>query len=600
MEGDLLKFLKSCKTFASLEVKDDIYEALLSQFEKLYIEPGEALFHQGDIPENFYILVNGKLSASFSTGKAKPKIVGYIHPGESVGELGALSNDPRSLDIIAVEKSFLLKLPSDTFKKLCRQYPSILFETVSPLVNRSREVIKALSTSEKKKHIAILPANKDIDLKEFEVHIKETLGHYKKVIILTENNDTNDTNDTKNSVEKRIAEAEATNHVILYLLKSYETPLSKACWEKLSKIYVIGDGDAPPHVCRYTLEKLRNSRYLIEVRRELILLYKHHVTPIYTSKWLALGTFFLHHHIQEKDKHDYQRLLRFMRGKAIGVVLSGGGARGWAHLGALKALIEADIPIDAIGGTSAGAIIGSLYARNKNLKMIHEEFDDLLATTSNVVTWRNLCWPAISLFNCKDFTLEAQSLFQNIQIENLAIPYFCITCNLGLYKEVVHRSGLLWERIRASTAVPGLVPPMIINGDLHIDGGVINNLPVNVMREILGAESKIIAIELISHTLDNKKYYFPPTLTFKEAFLAKLRLGFKSYKFPPFLDMFIKSLLIGSSVKQEENALTADLLIKPHTAKYSMLKVSKKQSEELLRIGYKATIRKLNSWDPKK
>src|SRR6202034_1924826 len=157
--------------------------------------------------------------------------------------------------------------------------------------------------------------------------------------------------------------------------------------------------------------------------------------------------------------------------------------------------------------------------------------------------------------------------FGNKRIENMWLPYFCVTCNLGAYREATHRSGLLWEKCRGSVAVPGLVPPMVTNGELHIDGGVINNLPVNTMRDILGSESKIIAIELMSEITDPNRYNFPPTLDFKQTFLAKLRLGYRDYKFPPFLETFIKALLVGSSVKQKENSAAADLLIDPDTRK---------------------------------
>lgn len=600
MDGEIIKFLRNCKLFASLDANDDVFKALSAQFEQVRIEEGHYLFHQGDNPDYLYLLATGRLAATFTAPGAKTKTIGYVQPGETIGEMGALSGSSRTLNVKAVEDSLVLRLGIETFKKLCRQYPAVLFETISPLVSRSSEIIRALSTDERKKHIAIMPANTEINLEKFEELIKETLRHYKKVILLSETEINSDSTKTTVNVSKIISEAEENNHIILYLLKPYETPLSQECWNKISKIYIVGEGNTPPNISIFVLEKLRSTRHLVETRRELILLYKKSIAPKNTQEWLDQASFFLHHHIQAHDKADYQRLLRFMRGKNIGVVLSGGGARGWGHLGALKALLEANIPIDAIGGTSAGAIIGGLYARNKNLDAIHERFGLLLDTTRNVVSLKNFCWPAISLFNCRDFTLETQDLFRSLQIENLSIPYFCITCNLTHYKEVVHRSGLLWEKIRASTAVPGLVPPMVIEGDLHIDGGVINNLPVNIMREMLGTDSKIIAVELISHHNDIKKYNFPPTLTFKEAFFAKLRLGYRDYSFPPFLDTFIKSLLVGSSVNQHANALTADLLIKPDTAKYSMLRVSKKQRDELIRLGYETTVERLKNWDPRK
>jgi NTE family protein len=600
MNDDLIQSIKNCKVFASLDPHGDVFQALAAQFTKVHLKNGEVVFQQGDMSHSLYILVSGKLAAILSTPDAKPRSVGHILPVETVGELGALSGDPRSLTVKAIEDSTLLQLPADTFKKLCRQYPAILFETLHPVVSRSQQIIQLLSTAEKRKHIALLPANGDVHLEKFEAKIKETIKRYKKVAFLSEQ-DINSAADPAKNYEALIQETEESNVIIIYLLKSYETPLAKACWDRIGKVYVIGEGNTKPHLDTFTLEKLHNTRHLIEVRRELILLYRKDALPQNTHEWLHKADFFLTHHIRQDYTPDYQRLLRFMRGKAFGLVLSGGGAKGWAHIGALRALLESHIPIDAIGGVSAGALIGGLYALNYNYEETYRHFETLLGAAHNIVSWRNFCWPAISLFECEKFTLEVQKIFGNKKIENIWLTYFATTCNLGTYREVTHRNGLLWEKCRATVSVPGLVPPMVINGEMHIDGGVINNLPVNTMRDLLGAESKIIAVELMSEIVDHNRYYFPPTLNFKEAMLAKFRLGYRNYKFPPFLETFIRSLLVGSSVRQKENSAAADLLIDPDTRAFSILKLNNRnQQNDLIDLGYQTAFEKISTWDIKK
>jgi predicted acylesterase/phospholipase RssA len=377
--------------------------------------------------------------------------------------------------------------------------------------------------------------------------------------------------------------------------------LAKACWDRIGKVFIIADGNVKPHLDTFPLDKLHNTRHLIEVRRELILLYKKGAVPNNTHEWLHKADFFLHHHVRLDYLPDFQRLLRFIRGKPFGLVLSGGGAKGWAHIGALRAILESHIPIDAIGGVSAGAVIGGLYALNYNYEETYQHFETLLGAAHNIISYRNFCWPAISLFSCEPFTLEVEKVFGNKKIENMWLPYFSVTCNLGAYREATHKSGLLWEKCRASVAVPGLVPPMVINGELHIDGGVVNNLPVNTMRDMLGSESKIIAIELMSDVVDPNRYNFPPTLTFKQAMLAKLRLGYRDYKFPPFLETFIRSLLVGSSARQKENSAAADLLIMPDTRSYSMLSLKNREEQNsLIDLGYQTAFEKLSTWDVKK
>jgi predicted acylesterase/phospholipase RssA/CRP-like cAMP-binding protein len=601
MKDDVINSVKSCSVFSSLDPHGDVFQALVAQFLEVNIKAGEILFQQGDPSACLYILTNGKLAAILSAPTMKPRVVGHILPIEPVGELGALSGDPRSLTIKAVEDCHLLKLPADIFKKLCRQYPSVLFETLRPVVGRSQQIIQLLSTGEKKKHIAIIPANADVHIDKFEEQLRDKIGRFKKIAFLSETEiRSEDAKDSRN-FEELISQTEENNVIIIYLLKPYETPLSKACWSRIEKLYIVADGNSKPHFDNYPLEKLHNTKQLIEVRRELILLYKKNAFPQNTQEWLYKADFFLHHQIRIDYSPDYQRLLRFMRGKAFGLVLSGGGAKGWAHIGALRALLESHIPIDAIGGVSAGALVAGLYTLNYNYEETYRLFERLLGSTHNIVSFKNICWPAISLFNCEQFTEESQKIFGNKKIENMWLPYFCVTCNLGTNKEASHRSGLLWEKTRGSVAVPGLVPPMVINGQLHIDGGVINNLPVDVMRDMLGRESKIVAVELVNEAIDHNRYNFPPTLTFKEALLSKLRLGYRDYRFPPFLETFLKSLLVGASVKQKENSMAADLLIEPDTRGYNMLRLTnKKQQDDLIDVGYQSAFEKLSTWEVKK
>jgi NTE family protein len=600
MDDELVRSIKSCKIFASLDPDSDVFTAIIAQFTAVKLNAGEVVFNQGDPSHFLFILVSGKLAAILSTPDAKPKVVGHILPVEPVGEMGALSGDPRSLTVKVVEDSQLLKLPSETFKKLCRQYPGILYEALHPVVSRSQQIIQSIASGEKRKHVALIPANGDVHVAKFEAKLKETVARYKKVAMISET-ELNSDRDKERNFEELISKVEENNVIIIYLLKSYETPLAKACWDRIGKVFIIAEGNVKPHLDTFALDKLHNTRHLIEVRRELILLYKKGAVPNNTHEWLHRADFFLHHHVRVDYTPDFQRLLRFIRGKPFGLVLSGGGAKGWAHIGALRAILESHIPIDAIGGVSAGSVIGGLYALNYNYEETYTHFEKLLGAAHNVVSYKSFCWPAISLFDCQEFTIEIEKVFGNKKIENIWLPYFCVTCNLGAYREATHKSGLLWEKCRASVAVPGLVPPMVINGELHIDGGVVNNLPVNIMRDMLGNESKIIAIELMSELIDNNRYNFPPTLSFKQAFLAKLRIGYRDYKFPPFLETFIRSLLVGSSARQKENSAAADLLITPDTRGYSMVRLnSREEQNKLIDLGYQIASEKIRTWDVKK
>jgi NTE family protein len=160
----------------------------------------------------------------------------------------------------------------------------------------------------------------------------------------------------------------------------------------------------------------------------------------------------------------------------------------------------------------------------------------------------------------------------------------------------MHKTGSLWKKIRGSTAVPGVYPPLVINGHLHLDGGIVNNLPTDLMRKLSSSIGTIIAVELIHNIIEEKHYKFPPILTLSTVVLSKLHLAYKDYKYPHFVDMFLRSLLVGSTVKQTENARSADVLISPDLSGYNLLNVNKKQADELIDLGYKAALKSVKRW----
>src|SRR4029078_11767427 len=108
---------------------------------------------------------------------------------------------------------------------------------------------------------------------------------------------------------------------------------------------------------------------------------------------------------------DVMRLMRFIRDRAVGLVLGGGGTRGWGHFGVIKAIKKAKIPIDIIGGTSAGAIVGACYAFDESFKAAYDRFYKLVISSAHTISWRSLTWPAISIFNAKNYTKALMDAF---------------------------------------------------------------------------------------------------------------------------------------------------------------------------------------------
>ncbi|CAN5457254.1 patatin family protein [soil metagenome] len=180
-----------------------------------------------------------------------------------------------------------------------------------------------------------------------------------------------------------------------------------------------------------------------------------------------------------------------MERKKIGVALSGGAARGFAHLGVLKVLTEHNIPIDFVSGTSAGSIAGAAFASGMSVTEIAE-------------IGKKMSW-----FKMTGFSYSAKGLLSNASMgtffrknflldkfEDLPIPFAAVACDLETGKEVVLSEGDLIEAVRASCAIPGVFAPVVRDGKILIDGGVIANVPTKAVKQ-LGAEI-IIAVDVLA------------------------------------------------------------------------------------------------------
>ncbi|KAA6424228.1 MAG: patatin-like phospholipase domain-containing 7, partial [Trebouxia sp. A1-2] len=230
-------------------------------------------------------------------------------------------------------------------------------------------------------------------------------------------------------------------------------------------------------------------------RVELVLLHGPDSEPQGTAAWLeARPHLARHHHIRLTHPKDLARLGRWMAGKAVGLVLSGGGSRGLAHLGVLHALDDAGVPVDIIGGTSQGAFMAALYSQGLAWEQMHHLVREYARQMSSVqhLLW-DLTLPIMSVFNGVGFDRVVRETFKHgaQQIEDLWLSYFCNSTNLSKGQSSVHDQGPLWRLVRASMTIVGMVPPVYYKGDLLVDGGYMNNIPVDVMRS-MGVDTVIV------------------------------------------------------------------------------------------------------------
>ena len=431
-----------------------------------------------------------------------------------------------------------------------------------------------------------------------------------------------------------LADLEEKFGMVLYIADTnVNSPWTQTCIAQADCILLVGLAEGSPEIGEY-------ERFLLNMkttaRKELILLHaERYARPGSTRKWLRNRVWINggHHHIQmafratpdtaphpqarrignaikqrvqvlqaEIQKYtsrrvtprplfsadtpfkgDFHRLARRLCGKSVGLVLGGGGARGISQVGVIRALEEAGIPIDIIGGTSIGAFIGALYARDADVVPMYGRAKKFAGRMGSM--WRfalDLTYPSASYTTGYEFNRGIFKTFGNSQIEDFWLEYYCNTTNISKSRFEIHNSGYVWRYVRASMTLAGLVPPLCDEGSMLVDGGYVDNLTVSHMKS-LGADV-IFAIDVGSIDEDTPQA-FGDSLSGFWALLNRWN-PFSPYPNPPTLSEIQARLAYVSSVDALERAKTTPgcLYMRPPIDPYATLDFAK--FDEIYEVGY--------------
>ena len=240
----------------------------------------------------------------------------------------------------------------------------------------------------------------------------------------------------------------------------------------------------------------------------------------------------------------------------VGLALSGGAARGFAHVGVLGALIEAGIPIDCVAGCSAGSILGALYCAGVSIERI--------GALAPGISWRRIAEIANSdqgLLTFEKLERLMVMLIGDVEFGELERPFAVVALNAVTGERLIIHQGRVAAAVRASCSVPGVVTPVDFDGRLLVDGGIVDNLPVDAARE-LGADY-VIGVDVFEPHYRRKRGPLGKGLTVLETLVRNT----------------------GGGVGR------ADFLIAPKTAGRTYIRFSR--YEELVQLGRQAALERL-------
>ncbi len=469
-------------------------EALAAESDRRLLRRGEVLVREGDPSDRFFIVLSGRFTVH-KGGSAGP--VAEIGQGELVGEVGFFAGLPRMATVFAARDFIVLEIRGDHFEKAAEFLPS-LRQAVTVFLARRFAMQSASSSRPKEtpriRTLAIVPAGGSRISPVFIRHLQQAFDAGTRAQFVARADIYGrfaglrvDDQPVLNWLNELEAEAE----IIVYVADEEPSEWTRVCIRQADAVLLTASASCSPRL--NSSEELALSTHPTSTAR-LVLIHANRSAAVSgTSAWLDERPHVRHHHhVALEDGADIQRLVRFISGKARGFVAAGGGSLGSAHLGVYKAFTEAGACFDCFGGTSSGAAMVAGFAKGLDAEQIDRGTHNIFVRNR---AFRRPTLPHFALLDHKvlDRTLRAE--YSDVLIEDLWVPFFALSTNLSSREPHVHRRGKLWQAVRASGSIPGVLPPFFTaEGDMLVDGSIMNNLPLEQMKDLKMGPNVVVSL----------------------------------------------------------------------------------------------------------
>jgi NTE family protein len=575
----LRQALHRAPLFSDLDTESMI--AVERELTPLVLPGGTPLFHQGDPADAVYVVASGCLGVFRHDEEANPDgpaLIAEITPGNIVGEMSLLSESPRTRDVAALRDSEVWRLGRESFDALTAHHPEVL-----PALMRNVAVRIEMAGGKRRRQprtFALLPTGPDVASARFAVLLAAALGRIGDQVQMLGP-------DSQYEEPEWFAHCETANTFVLYRADPTLTPWTQLCLRQADCLVVVrnADNDLPTKL-PFEIEAAQPGA-VFHRRRELVLLHEGRDPRAgSTAPLLAGGLYGQHHHVRLDLHSDFDRLARLITGHAVGIVLAGGGARAFTHVGAIKALRQSGVPIDQAAGTSMGAIVAAAVAARWSDEELNERFHRAFVQANPL---SDFTFPFISLFRGRHVTRLLRTAFEEKDIEDLIMPFFCVTANLTTSSVDIHPTGRLWRWLRASVAIPGVLPPFNDAGQVHVDGGVIDNFPVRAMRRLgrgitIGVDIETGGAMAAGESVEDAWSAWE----FFRRFVWRRR---ETLPIPSIVRILLRSALVASTARAQRDRAACDLLIVPPVESFDLLDWT--SFHAAIDIGYRSTMEAL-------
>jgi NTE family protein len=566
---------------------------------------GDVLMEQGEAGDSGYLLLSGRLRIYVRDEDGTARMVREIARGEVIGEMSLFTGEPRSATVVAVRDSVLVRLDKPRFEGLL---------ALSPQVSQTltRQIIQRLQTQNMRRPlpapvtIGLLPVSDGVAVKDFVDALVPHLQRFGRVrVVDAESMDgaigragasASEGGPADEAVASSLDAIEAANDFVLLVADGVPGAWTRRCVRHSDELLLLADATQPVaiHPAEQACVEDRTAR--TEAAEILVLLHPADTRlPRGTREWLARRPVTGHVHLRRGLDRDMARLARLLSRNAVGLVFAGGGARGFAHLGIWRALLEQGVEIDCVGGTSIGSVMAALVAADQPM----ERAIDVARKGFGTNPTGDYNWlPLISLIKGhrqrRAITGSLRELVgDGVAVEDLWKTYFCVATNYSQAREHHIDRGDLAHALLASTAIPGALPPVVRDGDLLCDGGTFNNFPVDRMRDLRGV-GKVLGVDLGARHARKLDFDEVPGswALLRDRFRPH---GKRRYRLPSLMSYLLNVTILYSMSRQDEARRLTDVYFCPPLYKVGLLQWSR--FDQILRQGYEHGLEVLDKLD---
>ena len=592
-QARLVEVLRASGVFGLLE--EPVLVELAKLLEVRHLAGGRMALREGEDSDSMLFVLSGRLRVSRRERDGTLKLYNEIRVGECVGETGMILRQPRTADVTALRDSTLAVLHRADFEALLVRFPVPMNRVFAQAIYNHLRHTPQVVEGRHAQTYAVVPLHPGAGAGEAARSLQRAFSAMGTAHLLTaagERANESRTLDMRHGIDRH-QQLEDQYDFLIYEAEVGITARTLRAFRQADQIVFVAAANAAPSISEFEQELAQEPGVSMKRKHLLVLHPTDTRRPIESGRWMPGRQIERVYLVRSGNTGDYARVARFLTGNAVGVVLGGGGARGFAHLGVLRALEEEGIPIDIVGGNSMGALIGAQYACGWSLDEIREQTQRFAAGGERPTL------PVISLVSGKRVERDLRRMFGDTSCDALWRPFFAAACNLSQACTTVQDSGPLWRAVLASNSPAGLFPPVLYRGDLLVDGAILENVPVGAMRQRLGTplerrrgNGTIIAIDV---DVRQELNVDPQLQRLSRWRTLKGYFGAREGATPGIGDILYRAGHIGGLQQRAQIMADADHYLEPPVAEFPMM--SYRRAAEIAGVGYRYAKEAIARWN---